>query len=319
MLIPAGSSTEIFVEITPGMSSRQIGSLLERQGIVRSKYAFDAVRLVEGGMFGGARFGDGKLKAGEYRFDHPAPVSEVYDRIVRGDVYTIAVTIPEGANLFDIAARLEAQKLTSRGAFMTAAKRDVGLIEDMAPKEKNLEGFLFPDTYRFPHAVTADQVVAAMVKRFRQAAAQAGLTQNFVRIVTLASIVERESPVSDERPLVASVFANRMERGMPLMTDPTVIYALLLDGRYRGTIYQSDLSYDSAYNTYKHAGLPPGPICNPGLASLKAAMEPAQSDYLYFVAANADGSGRSRFARTLEEHQQNVEAYRKTVRQAGGR
>lgn len=309
VLSPAGPSTEVFVEVTPGLSSRQIGALLQRQGIIRSKYAFDFERLIK----------NGKLKAGEYRFDHPVPVGEVYERIVRGDVYTIAVTIPEGSNLFDVAMKLEAQGLTNRTAFLKAAKTDVVLIADMAPKARSLEGFLFPDTYRFSRAVTADQVAAAMVKRFRSAAAQIGLTHNFVGIVTLASIVERESPISDERPLVASVFVNRIDRGMPLMTDPTVIYALLLDGRYRGTIYQSDLNYDSAYNTYRHAGMPPGPICNPGIESLKAAMEPAQSDYLYFVAANANGTGRSKFAKTLLEHEQNVEAYRRAVRQAGGR
>jgi UPF0755 protein len=128
--------------------------------------------------------------------------------------------------------------------------------------------------------------------------------------------VEKETPLDAERALVASVFVNRLEKNMPLMTDPSVIYAALLDGRYRGTIYQSDLQADSAYNTYRHAGLPPGPICNPGLKSLQAAMHPAQSDYLYFVAASADPSGKSRFSATLEEHAKDVEAYRRAVRNA---
>lgn len=309
MQAPAGPTTETFVNIAPGSTSRQIAMQLERQGIVRSRYLFDVLRMYKGGT----------LKAGEYRFDHPAPVGEVYRRLERGDVYTIAITIPEGSNLFDIATRLEAQKLAKRDEFLAAAVRDVELVQDIAPEARSLEGYLFPDTYRFAPNVTPGQILAAMVKRFRVAAAQIGLADGIPRIVTLASLVERETPAPDDRPLVASVFENRLTKEMPLMTDPAVIYALLLDGRYRGTIYQSDLAYDSPYNTYIHAGLPPGPICNPGIASLKAAMQPAKSDYLYFVAANANGTGHSRFAKTLEEHEANVQAYRRAVREAGGR
>ena len=153
-----------------------------------------------------------------------------------------------------------------------------------------------------------------MVKRFRTEAASIGLTQNFHSVVTLASIVEKETPQPEERALVASVMSNRLHLNMPLMTDPSVIYGLLREGRYRGTIYQSDLAYDSPYNTYRHTGLPPGPITNPGIASLRAAMAPAVTDYLYFVAATGDSSGSSRFAKTLEEHTKNVEAYRKALR-----
>jgi UPF0755 protein len=310
---PFGPNREVFVEVAPGTSSRQIAKQFEQQGIVRSRYGFDLWRLLEN--LRNAR--GGSLKAGEYRFDHPARISEVYDRLRRGDVYTIAVTIPEGANIFDIAARVEAAQLGTREAFESAARRNTALIVDLDPKAASLEGYLFPDTYHFGRHVTPTQMVAAMVKRFRAAASSLGIEGNGHRVVTVASLIERETPISQERPLVASVFANRLDRGMPLETDPSVIYAALLAGRYRGTIYQSDLNSDSPYNTYKRTGLPPGPICNPGMDSLHAAMNPAKTNYLYFVAASADPSGHSRFAATLEEHQKNVKAYRRAEHQAG--
>ncbi len=306
LLAPAGPREETFVDISPGMSSTQIAAQLKQQGIIRSEYVFLALHVVKGGT----------LKAGEYRFDHPAPMSQVWNRIRRGDVYTMALTIPEGSNLFDIAARVEAAELGSKEAFIAAARQDTGLISDLDPAAPSLEGYLFPDTYRFARHTDPQDIMAAMVKRFRQAAQGIGLTTGYHQTVTLASLVEKETPIDAERPLVASVFENRLAKNMPLMTDPTVIYAALLDGRYRGTIYQSDLQASSAWNTYKRAGLPPGPICNPGLKSLEAAMHPAQTDYLYFVAAGADPAGQSRFSATLEQHAKDVEAYRRAVRHA---
>ena len=307
LLVPAGPQEETFVDILPGTPSRQIAAQLKEQGIIRSEYVFLGLRLWEGGT----------LKAGEYRFDHPVRMEEVWDRIRRGDVYTVAVTIPEGSNLFDIAARIEAAGLGSKAAFIAAAKQDATLISDLDPTAPSLEGYLFPDTYRFARHTDPQEMMAAMVKRFRLAAESIGLTTDFHRMVTLASLVEKETPIDAERPLVASVFVNRLDKNMPLMTDPSVIYAALLDGRYRGTIYQSDLQAKSAYNTYVHAGLPPGPICNPGIKSLEAALHPAQTNYLYFVAASADPSGQSRFSATIEEHAKDVEAYRRAVRNAG--
>ena len=307
LLAPAGPSAETFFDITPGTSSSQVATHLKQQGFVRSRYVFLAMHLIRGGT----------IKAGEYRFDHPARMAEVYDRLRRGDVYTRSVTIPEGANLFDIGARLEGAQLGTKAEFLTAAKANVSLIADLDPGAPSLEGYLFPDTYHFQRHTTAGEMLAVMVKRFRTSAAQIGLTGNYHHVVTVASLVEKETPIDAERPLVASVFENRLTKEMPLMTDPSVIYAALLEGRYRGTIYESDLQADSAYNTYKHAGLPPGPVANPGLASLKAAMHPAQTNYLYFVAAGADPSGKSRFSETLEGHAQDVQAYRKAVREAG--
>ena len=308
LLVPAGPRTETFVDINPGMSTMQIATALKQQGIIWSKDAFLGLYVARGRT----------LKAGEYRFDHPARMTEVWDRLRRGDVYTIAVTIPEGSNIFDIGARMEAAGLGPKDAFVAAAKQDKALIVDMDKTAPSVEGYLFPDTYHFERHTTPQEMMAVMVRRFRQQAQQIGLTMDYHQTVTLASMVEKETPVDQERPMVASVFENRLEKDMPLMTDPSVIYAALLEGRYRGTIYQSDLAADSQYNTYKHGGLPPGPICNPGLKSLQAAMHPAATDYLYFVAASADPSGQSRFSSTLEEHAKDVEAYRRAVRQQSG-
>lgn len=306
LFVPFGPGTETFVDILPGTSSTGIANQLKQQGVIRSEIVFIGLRLVRGGT----------LKAGEYRFDRPLPMTAVWDKIRRGEVYTVALTIPEGSNIFDIAARVEALGLGSKAAFVAGAKEYVGLIKDLDPAAPTLEGYLFPDTYKFARHITPQEMMAVMVTRFRKQAQAIGLTGDLHRTVTLASLVEKETPIDRERPLVASVFVNRLAKNMPLMTDPSVIYAALLDGRYRGTIYQSDLQSDSSYNTYRHAGLPPGPICNPGVKSLEAAMHPAQTDYLYFVAAGADPSGQSRFSATLEEHAKDVEAYRRAVRQS---
>ncbi len=301
---PAGPSRETFVEIAPGTPTRAIARQLRQAGVIASPYGFELLRLA----------GAGTLKAGEYRFDHPAKVREVYARIARGDVYTVALTIPEGANLFDVATRVEAAKLGSRDAFLKAARTQGRLVARLDPRAASLEGYLFPSTYRFSRRTTPEEMLRTMVRQFELQAVALGVSGDVHRLVTLASLVERETPIPAERPLVASVFDNRLARGMPLETDPTVIYAALLRGQYRGSIYQTDLAFDSPYNTYRHAGLPPGPICNPGVVSLQAVLHPAQTGYLYFVAAGADPLGRSRFAATLEEHARNVAAYRAAVR-----
>jgi UPF0755 protein len=296
---PFGPAAETFVEIPPGTGTAGIAARLERAGVIRSRYAFEAWR----------RYHAGTLKAGEYRFDHAATVGDVYARIARGDVYTVALTIPEGYNIFDIAAAVEKAGLATADQFLAAEKKDTALIAELSPHPLSLEGFLFPDTYRFSRRATPQQMLAAMVRRFRQEAAKLGLPDgpDVARTVTLASLIEKEVKVDSERPLVAGVFQNRMAAGMTLATDPTVIYAALLAGRWRGTIYKSDLESDSPYNTYRHQGLPPGPIANPGEAALKAAMHPAATDYLYFV---ADAQGHSRFSVDLKEHARQVQAYR---------
>jgi UPF0755 protein len=309
VMTPFGPETETFVEVAPGSSAARIGQQLEAAGVVRSRYAFDLMRWVQRGT----------LRAGEYRFDHPAPVVEIYERIVRGDVFTRAVTIPEGSSVFDIAARLEQAGFVAQQDFLDAAVNQAGLVADLDPGARILEGYLFPDTYYFPRKFGAEQICAAMVRRFRIVAGQIGLKGNMHAVVTMASLIERETAVDAERPLVASVFQNRLAKHMPLMTDPAVIYGLELQGRWRGVIHQSDLSRNTPYNTYLHRGLPPGPVANPGVKSLRAAMEPAKTDYLYFVAAGANPQGRSMFSRTLNEQNRNVAGYRHAVKKAGGR
>jgi UPF0755 protein len=309
VLWPYGPSTETYVKVAPGSSTSLIGRQLEAAGVVRSRYAFDALRW----------FHYGTLRAGVYRFDQPAPVTDVYARIARGDVVTITLTVPEGANIFDIAARVEQAGLGTRQQFLATATTQISLIADIDPKAASLEGYLFPDTYRFAPTETTNQIAAVMVRRFRAAATQMGLKENVHDVVTMASLVERETAVDADRPLVASVFENRLAKNIPLRTDPSVIYGLELDGKWRGAIYQSDLTRDTAYNTYLHAGLPPGPVANPGIPSLRAAMDPPKTSYLYFVAAGTNAQGQSRFAATLEEHNRNVAEYRAAQKKAGER
>jgi UPF0755 protein len=308
-ITPFGPETETFVEVAPGTPAIRIARQLEAAGIVRSRFAFDLVRSWKRGT----------LRAGEYRFDHPATVLEIYVRIEQGDVYTKTVTVPEGASIFDVAARLEQAGFGTQQEFLDQTKLHASLVADLDPVAKSLEGYLFPDTYHFARKATDEQIVIAMVKRFRQAAEQVGLKANVHAVVTIASLVERETAVDAERPLVASVFENRLAKKMPLMTDPAVIYGLELQRLWRGSIYASDLKRDTPYNTYLHMGLPPGPIANPGIRSLRAAMDPAQTDYLYFVAAGNNPQGRSIFSTTLEEHSRNVAGYRHALKKAGGR
>jgi len=306
---PFGPSTETFVDIPPGSSTTRIARQLQASGIIRNQLAFDLWRWVR----------RGKLKAGEYRFDHAMPLTAVYEQIARGEVFTVAVTVPEGATVFEVANRLEEAGISSREDFLAQQPRLAELVADIDPQAKTLEGYLFPDTYKFPRRTSATQIASAMVRRFRTIATEIGLKENVHNVVTLASLVERETALEPERPLVASVFENRLTKRMPLMTDPSVIYGLEVRDQWRGAIYKSDLSRDTPYNTYLHPGLPPGPIANPGLPSLRAALNPPQTNYFYFVAAGANPQGKSLFSTTLEEHTKNVSGYRRAVKKAGAR
>ena len=308
--IPYGPSAETFVDIAPGTGTPAIATQLKSSGIVRSQYAFDLLRIVKS-LKGTA----GSLKAGEYRFDHPASMPEIYARLVHGDVYTRTLTIPEGFNIFDIAQAVQSAGLGSSAAFLAAERQYTELLAPWTSAAQttagqhptSLEGYLFPDTYHFARHATPLLILTTMVHRFHQATAQLGLNGDIARTVTLASLIEKEVSQDAERPLVAGVFVNRLDQNMPLATDPTVIYAALLDGRWTGVIHASDLQADSPYNTYRHTGLPPGPICNPGLAALRAAISPAQTNFLYFV---SDAAGHSRFSASLKEHNEQVQAYR---------
>ena len=281
-----------------GYSTRRIGAELKKAGVIRSVFAFRLWHILHPKL---------SLKAGEYLFDRAASIPQVHDRIARGDIYFHVVTIPEGYTMFDIAKTMEDAGLASAQEFLKIAQTRTDLIAGLAPEAKSLEGYLFPNTYQFTRTQSLEEMAGTMVHQFRQVAQQIGLTSDVHRAVTMASIVEKETAVPEERPIVASVYYNRLAQRMALAADPSVIYGLLLAGTYTGSLHHSDLAIGSPYNTYRFAGLPPGPIANPGQSALEAALHPANTRFFYFV---SDGNGRHRFARDLNEHNRNVAAYR---------
>ncbi len=300
----------VFVDVPHGVSSRYVAYLLKQNGVIRSKLAFEIYAR---------RHPKRTLQAGEYFFDHAMTGREVFWKIASGQVYQQPFTVREGETMFDIAHDLEAGKFMPASDFIYVAG-DPSLIRDFAPGAQTLEGFLFPATYELPRHPAASELTAQMVHKFKEewkriASSADGQTGEgdrapHLQAVTLASLVERETPKREERPLVASVFENRLQKGMRLQCDPTVIYGMERLGKYNGTLMGKDLSFDSLYNTYEHGGLPPGPIGNPGEASLRAALHPAQSNFLYFV---ANTQGGHFFSATLEEHNKNVVKYRRLL------
>jgi UPF0755 protein len=288
------------LDIDRGSSTRHIGDHLARLGILRFGWQLALARMLQPNR---------KLQAGEYEFSQPATPWQVFDRIARGDVHFYELRIPEGYNLFDIAKAVGEQGLIPEADFLKAA-RNPKLIQDLAPTAPSLEGFLFPSTYRLTRATTAESLCALMVAQFRREWAALRPSQPVLPTVILASLVEKETSVPAERALVAGVYAKRLSIGMKLDADPTTIYSALLLGNWRGTIYRSDLDREHPYNTYKTVGLPPGPISNPGAAALAAALRPAATDNLFFV-ARADGSGGHRFSPNAAAHQRAVAEYRR--------
>jgi len=292
-----------FVEIPQGAGSMAIATRLAEAGVVRDVNSFRLALWLTGA---GRR-----LQAGEYRFDRPLSARQVADKIARGDVYVRPITFPEGLTVRQMAALYQSKGFGPAQEFTDAAKKEA-LVAAVDPDAKDLEGYLFPDTYKLPRNATAEQLIARMVAGFMKTLTPALIAKAEARgltirqLVTLASIVEKETGTSEERPLVAAVYANRLKIGMGLQCDPTVIYALERAGRYDGNLTRDDLQFDSPYNTYRYAGLPPGPIASPGLASLEAAASPASVPYVYFVSKN-DGSHA--FATTLDEHNRNVQQY----------
>ena len=297
------SDAETFVEIVPGSNPQSMGRALADAGVVDNPTAFRIAVWLEGA---GRR-----LQAGEYRFDAPLTPRGVVDKIVRGDVFLRPVTFREGLTIRQMAVIFEEKGFGTQRELVAAASKP-GAIRKLDPQAPDLEGYLFPDTYTLPRRTTADELVARMVSRFemsltpetRQQAAARGLSVR--ELVTLASLVEKETAKAEERPLVAAVYANRLKVGMGMQCDPTVIYALERAGRYTGNLTRADLLFDSPYNTYRYAGLPPGPIAAPGQASLEAAAHPADVPYLYFVSRN---DGTHAFATTLDEHNRNVDQF----------
>jgi UPF0755 protein len=303
--LPLQPAKQKTVFLHPGWSVHRIAAELKSAGVIRNATAFVVWHRLHHRE---------RLKAGEYLFSTSADTREVTERIVRGDFLVRTVTVPEGYTMFDIADAVEEAGLGSREEFLKEAREQTSLVEDFAPQATTLEGYLFPDTYQFTRSQGMRDIVETMVRRFRKEALALNLendaSQNVAQIVTMASIVEKETGATAERGLVASVYYNRLNKKIALDADPSVIYAHLLDGTYSGTLHHSDMWINSPYNTYRYAGLPPGPIGNPGRAALDAAMHPATSDFYYFV---SDGHGHHRFAHSLSEHNRNVVAFRKTV------
>jgi UPF0755 protein len=331
------SAEGVFVEVPHGSSSRSVARLLERKGVVRSSVVFE---------FYSRRHPRRSLQAGEYFFDRATSAHDVFWKLANGQVFEQPFTVREGETMFDIARDLEAGQFMPASEFLRAAK-DPALIHDVAPQAATLEGFLFPATYHLSRHPSATAFTTDMVRKFKEewnavtTAIVAGdgisdsamvntaipsdssdsntassvtlgpaSTRTVAAVVTLASLVERETPKAEERPLVAGVFENRLHKNMLLQCDPTVIYALEQEGRYSGTLSSADLHINSPYNSYTHTGLPPGPIGNPGEASLRAAYQPARTNYLYFV---ANTQGGHFFSATLAEHNNNVIKYRRLL------
>lgn len=301
----------VFVEVPHGASRRHVAYLLKTNGVVRSALAFEIYAR---------RHPKRTLQAGEYFFDRAMTGREVFWKLANGQVYQQPFTVREGETMFDIARELEAGKFMRAGDFLFAAG-DPAPVRDFAPGAQTLEGFLFPATYELPRHPAASELTAEMVRKFKEewkrvaspgagGPTDEGDHRAVNRIVTLASLVERETPKPEERPLVAGAFENRLRKGMRLQCDPTVIYGMERLGKYNGTLTGKDLKFDSPYNTYEHGGLPPGPIGNPGEASLRAAIQPAQTNFLYFV---ANTQGGHFFSATLAEHNKNVVKYRRLL------
>ena len=296
----AGFHEPVFIEIPKGASTRAIADMLAGAGVVEHPWEFLLARAVRRGL---------KLQAGEFRFAAPATPLDVYGRIARGDVFYEEVVIPEGRNMFDIGSIVEGMGLMPAAEFLAAA-RDPAAIRDLDSSAPTLEGYLFPDTYRVTRHTSARELCRILTQRFRAEWKRLKPSASVHDAVTIASLVEKEAAAAGDRPLIASVFQNRLKIGMKLDCDPTTIYAAVLEGRYRGAIHQSDLASENPYNTYTHVGLPPGPIANPGIASLRAALRPAETDYLYFV-ARPDGSGRHEFSKDMAGHRVAVTRYRR--------
>jgi UPF0755 protein len=298
-MTPAGQK---FVLLKSGLTTRKIAAELKGAGVIRSERAFLIWHYLHRKR---------SLKAGEYSFERPANLKDIHERLARGDIYTHTVVVPEGFTMFDIADAIAQSGLGSRDDFLKVAQSETDLIHDLDPQATSLEGYLFPDTYEFTRTQSMREIATMMVHHFRQVATAIGLNSDVHATVTMASIVEKETAAPDERPLVASVYYNRLSKRMALDADPSVIYAERLTDSYQGALHHDDLQTRSPYNTYRNPGLPPGPIANPGRSSLEAAMHPAVSDFLYFV---SDGNSHHRFARSLEEHNRNVNAYRRAMR-----
>ncbi len=300
-LQPVGNSSRVvLVDIAEGSSLSEVAERLHRQKLIKSDWAF----VWMGRLLGSAR----KIIPGEYELHGGMDSSTILKKIIKGEVLQHTVTIPEGFSMSQIAGLLHEQRLADRDEFLRCT-RDPAFIQTLSLSVDNLEGYLFPDTYRFARHVKPERLIEAMVARFKQTVSEEDrgraveLDLSLHQVMTLASVIEKETARPDERTLISGVFHNRLEKDIPLQSDPTVIYAV---HEFDGNLRKKDLSIDSPYNTYRVVGLPPGPIANPGRAAIHAALYPEATEYLYFVSRN-DGSHK--FSTTLAEHNRAVRKY----------
>lgn len=301
---PSTTPESRIVIIERGSSFRMIADKLEKAGVVRDADSFSFAARILGAYK--------KVKAGEYEFTTNMTPMEVLEYIVKGKIKRYLVTVPEGYNIIEIASALEEAGLVQRQVFIARAL-DPGLVKSLGLSGPTLEGYLFPDTYAFNKGMSADEMIARMVERFRQVFSEfefevekSGMSMR--KIVTLASIIEKETGAPSERNLVSAVFHNRLKKGIRLQSDPTVIYGI---PAFDGNIKKQHLTMKSPYNTYVNFGLPPGPIANPGKDSISAALRPAKADYLYFVSRN---DGTHQFSRSLKEHNKAVNQFQRSMK-----
>ena len=297
---------ESYVDIPRGATTNEISALLAHAGVLHSRFPFMIyVRYKDLGRH---------IQAGEYRFYKAATPEEIIQRLVHGDVYFRAVTIPEGLTAGEIIELLAKAGLGDPSEFERGIRR-TDWIRDLAPEATTLEGYLFPETYRFGRNVSSEMVIKTMVNQFRTRVSRilqhSPLHEGWTvsRIVILASMIEKEVKRPEEGPLVASVLINRLRKGMPLACDATIIYALKIAGTYRGHLGKADLEMNSPYNSYLHLNLPPGPISNPGAGSIRAALNPAKTDYFYYVSRN---DGTHQFSRDLQSHIHAVDKFQRS-------
>ena len=302
---PAENSGEYrIIMVQEGMSLRETADRLEENEIITNKTLF----MLWARLMGYSR----KIKAGEYRLSSSMAPIRIMEVLTRGIIITHPVTIPEGFSIKQIASLLEEKKLADAQEFLSVVYDEV-IIKRYGISSPSLEGYLYPDTYQFGKGLSANSIVDAMIKRFKAVIEplkaridESGMSME--EVLTLASIVEKETGNADERPLIASVFLNRLKKGMRLESDPTVIYGI---NNFSGNIKKKHLSEHTIYNTYVFKGLPAGPIANPGLESIRAVLFPAETDFLYFVSKN---DGTHHFSKTLREHNRAVLMYQKRRR-----
>lgn len=307
---PAGSVKDTkIIEVQPGMSLKQVSRTLANQQILHKPDTFVWYTRLQGKQ--------NDIKAGEYRFSQNMPPWKILDALCQGMTVLYSVTIPEGFRISEIAALMEEKGLATQAEFIEAT-RNPSLLESLKIPTSNLEGYLYPDTYRFSKTAGAGQIVQTLLNTFKDRVQTPELKQRMEsqklslhEIVTLASLIEKETGLAKERRLISSVFHNRLVKKMRLQTDPTVIYAMV---NFDGNIRKKDLSIDSPYNTYKYAGLPPGPIASPGLESIVAAMDPAESEFLYFVSRK---NGSHQFSTNYKDHTRAVQKYQLGHRSRG--